>query len=45
MYDIIIVGAGAAGVFCAYELVRESPNKKILMLEKGIPLKKRACPK
>ncbi|WP_330666415.1 NAD(P)/FAD-dependent oxidoreductase [Vallitalea sp.] len=45
MYDIIIVGAGAAGVFCAYELVKNNPEQKILMLEKGLPLDKRICPK
>ncbi len=45
MYDIIIVGAGAAGVFCAYELVKNAPDKKILMLEKGLPISKRQCPK
>ncbi len=45
MYDIIIVGAGAAGVFCAYELMKERPDRKVLMLEKGLPLELRACPK
>ncbi len=45
MYDIIIVGAGAAGVFCAYECVKNYPDKKILMIEKGLPLDKRSCPK
>ncbi|PKM50436.1 MAG: FAD-dependent oxidoreductase [Firmicutes bacterium HGW-Firmicutes-7] len=45
MYDLIIVGAGAAGVFCAYELVKDGANKKILMIEKGFPLHKRKCPK
>lgn len=45
MYDIIIVGAGASGVFCAYELVKSKKDLKILMLEKGLPLDKRACPK
>ncbi len=45
MYDIIIVGAGAAGVFCAYELMKTNPDKKVLMLEKGLPLDKRSCPK
>jgi len=45
MYDIIIIGAGAAGVFCAYELVKNNPDKKVLMLEKGLPLEKRSCPK
>ena len=45
MYDLIIVGAGAAGVFCAYEMVKDGTNKKILMLEKGFALDKRKCPK
>ncbi len=45
MFDIIIVGAGAAGVFCAYELVKTNPDKKVLMIEKGLPLDKRSCPK
>lgn len=45
MYDIILVGAGAAGVFCAYELVKDGNNKKILMIEKGYSLEKRKCPK
>jgi len=45
MYDIIIVGAGAAGVFCSYELMKTNPDKKVLMIEKGLPLDKRACPK
>jgi uncharacterized protein len=45
MYDIIIIGAGAAGVFCAYELVKNETDKKILMIEKGLPLDKRSCPK
>lgn len=44
MYDLIIVGAGAAGVFCAYELIKDGP-KNILMIEKGYPLSKRKCPK
>ncbi|MBN2220781.1 MAG: NAD(P)/FAD-dependent oxidoreductase [Vallitaleaceae bacterium] len=45
MYDLIIVGAGAAGVFLAYEMVKENTDQKILMLEKGLPLDKRFCPK
>lgn len=45
MYDLIIVGAGAAGVFCAYEMVKDGTDKKILIIEKGYPLHKRKCPK
>ena len=44
-YDVIIVGAGPAGIFCAYELVSKNANIKILMLEKGRDIVKRKCPK
>lgn len=43
-YDIIIVGAGASGVFMAYELTKIKNNAKVLMLDKGAPLEKRVCP-
>ncbi|HAQ18726.1 MAG TPA: FAD-dependent oxidoreductase [Prolixibacteraceae bacterium] len=44
-YDVIIVGAGPAGIFTAYELVRERQDMKILILEKGRDIYKRKCPK
>lgn len=44
-YDVIIVGAGPAGIFTAYELVKESTDLKILILEKGRDIYKRKCPK
>ena len=44
-YDVIIVGAGPAGIFTAYELVKERNNLKILILEKGRDIYKRHCPK
>ncbi len=34
-FDVIIGGAGPAGIFCAYELKQLKPNLKILILEKG----------
>ena len=43
-YDVVIVGAGPAGLFCAYELTQKNPNLKILMLEKGRLVKNRVCP-
>lgn len=44
-YDVIIVGAGPAGIFCAYELVKSRKNLKILILEKGRGIEDRKCPK
>ena len=44
-YDVIIIGAGPSGIFCAYELTKENKNLKILMVEKGRPIEKRLCPK
>jgi uncharacterized FAD-dependent dehydrogenase len=45
MYDLVIVGAGPAGIFTALEMLRNGSKKKILMIEKGQPLEKRHCPK
>jgi uncharacterized FAD-dependent dehydrogenase len=44
-YDVIIVGAGPAGIFTAYELIKERSDLRILMLEKGRDIYKRNCPK
>jgi len=42
-YDVIIVGAGPAGLFSAYFLA-ENSNLKVLVLEKGKHSLKRKCP-
>jgi len=44
-YDVIIIGAGPSGIFCAYELIEKKPDMKILMIEKGRSIEKRNCPK
>ncbi len=43
--DIVIVGAGPAGIFTALELIRRGGKKKIIMVEKGLAVEKRRCPK
>ncbi len=43
-YDVIIVGAGPAGYFCAYELMKKAPEKKVLLIEKGQDIYHRNCP-
>ena len=44
-YDVIIVGAGPAGIFTAMELVKNNSTKKILLVEKGKAIEDRKCPK
>ena len=43
-YDVIIVGAGPAGLFTAYELITKNDKLKIAMIDKGFRVKKRVCP-
>lgn len=43
--DIVIVGAGPAGIFTALELIRKGCGKKIVMVEKGAAIENRRCPK
>ena len=44
-YDLIIVGAGPAGIFTALELLRKGSKARMLLIEKGKPVEKRHCPK
>ena len=44
-YDVIIIGAGPSGIFCAYELIHNRPQMKVLLIEKGRRIEDRACPK
>ena len=43
--DVVIIGAGPAGIFTAIEMLRRGTNKKIILVEKGVSVEKRRCPK
>ena len=43
--DILIVGAGPAGIFTALELLKKGSKKKITLIEKGKAVENRRCPK
>lgn len=44
-FDVIIIGAGPGGIFCAYELLDKKKDLKVLIVEKGRSIEKRQCPK
>lgn len=43
-YDVIVVGAGPAGIFFTYEMIRKSKDAKVLMLDRGYDIYDRRCP-
>ena len=43
-YDVIIVGAGPAGLFCAYELIENNPKLKVALIDRGRKADTRMCP-
>ena len=43
-YDVIIVGAGPAGLFAAYELITKNKPLKVLLLDQGKFAENRVCP-
>lgn len=44
-WDVIIVGAGPAGIFAAIEFARKAPGLSVLLLDKGRSLANRICPR
>lgn len=43
MYNVAIIGAGPAGIFSALELMKNHPDWKVLIVEKGEKIEKRRC--
>lgn len=44
-YDVVIVGAGPAGIFTALEMIKQGSSQKIIIVEKGRAIENRRCPK
>lgn len=43
-YDVIIVGAGASGVFASYEFKKMNSDLRVLVIDKGNSIYRRQCP-
>ncbi|MBU3091130.1 NAD(P)/FAD-dependent oxidoreductase [Clostridium sp. CF011] len=43
-YDVVIVGAGPAGIFTALEISNKKPELSVLIVDKGRNIEKRKCP-
>lgn len=43
-YDVLVIGAGPAGIFTALELDKQAPDVRVLIIDMGRDVDKRACP-
>lgn len=43
-FDVIVIGAGPAGIFTALELTKLAPEKRVLVVDSGSSIDRRACP-
>ncbi len=43
-YDVVVIGAGAGGVFMAYEFAKLGRNIKVCVIDTGAPIAERVCP-
>ena len=44
VYDIAIIGGGIGGLMAAYRVKQNSPDARVIIIEKGFTLDKRNCP-
>ena len=45
IYDVAIIGGGIGGLMTAYQIKKNQPQARVIILEKGFELEKRHCPK
>lgn len=43
-FDVLVLGAGLAGIFAAWELTGKRPDLRVAVVEEGYPLEGRHCP-
>ena len=43
--DVVIIGAGPAGIFTALEMLKKGTKQSIMIVEKGAAVENRRCPK
>jgi choline dehydrogenase-like flavoprotein len=43
-YDLIIIGAGPAGIFAALEMTHVRPDSRVLIVDTGRGIAHRSCP-
>ena len=43
-FDVVVVGAGPAGIFASYELIEKKPDLKVILVDKGLDIYSRKCP-
>ncbi len=43
--DVLVIGAGPAGIFCALALLERGDGRRVTIVEKGLPIERRSCPK
>jgi uncharacterized FAD-dependent dehydrogenase len=43
-YNVVVIGAGPAGIFTAIELAEKNPKIRTLLIDKGRTIEKRRCP-